>query len=72
MMAGFALWVYETLVVRFCACAVSLDSALVRETGRFSNRRFQLDKRSQFFIRVHNETLSVTAMRVGNEMSRHL
>jgi len=51
---------------------VSLDSALVRETGRFSNRRFQLDKRSQFFIRVHNETLSVTAMRVGNEMSRHL
>jgi hypothetical protein len=51
---------------------VSLDSALVRETGRFSNRRFQLDKRSQFFIRVHNETLSVAAMRVCNEMSRHL
>jgi hypothetical protein len=35
MIVEFALWVYETLVVCFCACAVSLDSALVRETERF-------------------------------------
>src|SRR6266478_7208783 len=34
MMAGFALYVNETLVVRFCACAMSLDSAWVRETGK--------------------------------------
>jgi hypothetical protein len=27
---------------------------------------FQFHKRSQFFIRVHNETLSVAAMRVSN------
>jgi hypothetical protein len=30
------------------------------------DRRFKLDKRSQFFISAHNETLSVTAMRVSN------
>jgi hypothetical protein len=30
------------------------------------NRRFEFHKRSQLFIRVHNETLSVVAMRVCN------
>jgi hypothetical protein len=34
-----------------------------------ANRRFEFDKRSQLFIRVHNETLSVAAMRVSNEDS---
>jgi hypothetical protein len=29
-------------------------------------RRFQFHKRSQYFIRVYNETLSVVAMRVNN------
>jgi hypothetical protein len=29
-------------------------------------RRFQFHKRSQYFIRVHNEPLSVVAMRVCN------
>jgi len=67
MMVGFALWVYETLVLRLSACAVSLDSALVRETRRFRNRCFQFHKRGQFFIRVHNETLSVIAVCVSNE-----
>jgi len=32
-----------------------------------SNRRFQLYERSQLFIRTHNETLFVVAMRVSNE-----
>ena len=31
-----------------------------------SNRRFDFQKRGQLFIRVHNETLSVAAMRVSN------
>jgi hypothetical protein len=31
------------------------------------NRRFNFHKRSQLFIRVHNETLSVAAMCTGNE-----
>jgi hypothetical protein len=31
------------------------------------NRRFQFHKSSQLFIRTHNETLSVVAVRVGNE-----
>jgi hypothetical protein len=31
-----------------------------------SNRRFEFQKRAQLFIRSHNETLSVTAMRVSN------
>jgi hypothetical protein len=32
-----------------------------------ANCRFQFKKRRQLFIRVHNETLSVVAMCVGNE-----
>jgi hypothetical protein len=30
------------------------------------NRRFKFHKRSQLFIRTHNETLSVVAMRISN------
>jgi hypothetical protein len=29
--------------------------------------RFEFDKRRQLFIRVHNQTLSVAAMRVRNK-----
>jgi hypothetical protein len=65
-MVEFALWVYETLVVRFCACTVALNSAWVRETGRSPNRRFKFQKRGQLFSRPHNETLSVVAMCVRN------
>jgi len=32
-----------------------------------SNRRFEFQKRSQLFIRVHNEPFSVAAVRVSNE-----
>jgi len=66
MMVGFGLWVYETLVVRFCACAVALNSAWVRETGRSPNRGFKFQKRSQLIIRMHDEALTVVAMRVCN------
>jgi hypothetical protein len=31
------------------------------------SHRFQFHKGSQLFIRTHNETLSITAMRVSNE-----
>jgi hypothetical protein len=31
-----------------------------------SNRRFKFYKRGQLFISVHNETLSVIAVRIGN------
>jgi hypothetical protein len=31
-----------------------------------ANRRFKFDKRIQLFIRTHNVTLSVAAMRVSN------
>ena len=37
-----------------------------------SDHRFKLDKRGQFFIRVHNETLSVVAMGVHNPNSSPL
>jgi len=30
------------------------------------NRRFQFQKRSQYFIRTHNDPLTVAAMRVSN------
>jgi hypothetical protein len=32
-----------------------------------ANHRFKFQKRSQLFIRTHNETLSVVAVRVSNE-----
>jgi hypothetical protein len=38
-----------------------------RQFAASTYRRFQFYKRSQFFIRVHNETLSVVAMCVGNK-----
>jgi len=39
---------------------------LSRQFTATPNRRFQFHKRSQLFIRVHNETLSV-AMRIDNK-----
>jgi hypothetical protein len=36
-----------------------------------TNRPFQFQKRSQFVIGVHNETLSVIAMRASNEDGAH-
>src|SRR5437016_8641938 len=36
-----------------------------------SNRRFKFNKRSQLFIRTHNETLSVAAIGVRNEDCLH-
>jgi hypothetical protein len=35
--------------------------------NRDPNPRFEFQKRRQPFIRTHNETLSVAAMRVSNE-----
>ena len=35
-------------------------------TSNGANRRFEFQKRSQLFIRTHDETLSVVAVRVGN------
>jgi len=32
-----------------------------------TNRRFEFQKRSQLFVRTHNEALTLTAMRVNNE-----
>src|SRR5207247_2266334 len=43
---------------------------LVRCRGQFAasaNHRFKFHKRGQLFIRTHNETLSVAAMRVSDE-----
>jgi hypothetical protein len=45
---------------------------LVKTIRSGSNRRFEFDKRSQLFIRMHNKTLSVVAMRVSNENRRPL
>jgi hypothetical protein len=50
-MVGFALYVYETLVVRFCACAVSLNSAEVRETGRSPESPIRLPQTQSAFHR---------------------
>jgi hypothetical protein len=35
--------------------------------SKFVDRQFKFEKRSQLFLRVHNETLSVVAVRVCNE-----
>jgi hypothetical protein len=39
---------------------------LVKHNLASANRRFQFQKRSQLFIRAHNETLSVAAVCVSN------
>ena len=36
---------------------------------KLPNCRFKFDKSTQLFIRMHNETLSVVAMRISNEDS---
>jgi hypothetical protein len=33
-----------------------------------ADRRFEFQKRVQLFIRMHNEALSVAAMRVSNDL----
>jgi len=38
---------------------------LASQFGARANRRFEFHKRSQLFIRVHNETLAVAAMRIS-------
>jgi hypothetical protein len=43
---------------------------IVNAKNRNPNRRFQFHKRSQLFIRVHNETLSVAAMRLQRRIVR--
>jgi len=42
-------------------------ATLSRQFAASANRRFQFHKRSQLFIGVHNETLSIAAMCVSNE-----
>jgi hypothetical protein len=41
-------------------------AGLSRRLAASANRRFEFQKSSQLFIRVHDETLSVAAMRVSN------
>src|SRR5207249_12114882 len=45
-----------------CAKLLSISKAQI-----FVCDPFEFEKRSQDFIRVHNETLSVAAMRISNE-----
>jgi hypothetical protein len=47
----------------------SLGQSRRRVEAIHRNRRFESRKRGQLFIRTHNETLSVAAMRVSNERS---
>jgi hypothetical protein len=49
-----------------CAGDVAKDPArLSTQKAASPNHRFQFHKRRQLFIRTHNETLSVAAMRVS-------
>jgi hypothetical protein len=41
-------------------------TSLSRQENASPNRRFKFKKRRQLFIRVHNEALTVAAMRVSN------
>jgi hypothetical protein len=41
-------------------------ATLSRQFAVSVNRRFRLQKRNQLFVRSHNETLSVIAVRVSN------
>jgi hypothetical protein len=46
----------------FCKNVANLSNQFAAN----ANRRFEFQKRGQFFLRVHNETLSVAAMCVCN------
>jgi len=45
---------------------------LVLGSTKGRDRPFQFQKRRQYFIGVHNETLSVAAMRINNPDCSHL
>ena len=54
-------------LIQIRVTAPSLEKiAPARQDNLQPRRRFQFDKRSQLFIRVHDEMLSVVAMRVRN------
>jgi hypothetical protein len=43
-----------------------LRKAVKHNRAATANRRFEFDKRRQLFIRTHNKTLSIAAVRIGN------
>jgi hypothetical protein len=52
-----------------CLATEEFGRNLASPSSQFAasaNRGFQLQKRGQFFIRTHNETLSIVAMSVCN------
>jgi hypothetical protein len=55
---GFRSW--------FLGNVAKNPASLSSQKAPTPNCRFKLNKRSQLFIRMHNETLSVAAMRVNN------
>jgi hypothetical protein len=52
----------------FCFCHVGHLTNRWSQPLAGSNRQFKLEKRRQLFIRLHDETLSVAAMRVSNPL----
>jgi hypothetical protein len=58
--------VYQSLVVRFCAFDVSLNSERRRGSRRCPESLIRVPKRSQLFIGVYNKTLSIVAVCVNN------
>jgi hypothetical protein len=54
------------LISKFHLTASSLKNLPTRQADSPHSRVAQFLKRRQLFIRVHNETLSVAAMRVSN------
>jgi len=53
-----------------CLLARSLEEIrqLVNAKAATPNRRFEFKKRTQLFVRVHNETLTIAAMRFSDEV----
>ena len=49
MIVESALYVYKTLVVHFCACAVALNSARMRETGEIPESPIRVPKTQSAF-----------------------
>jgi len=55
------LWDFSRTFLWPALCRLTLHGSV--KLGESANRRFQFNKRSQQFIRVHDETLSVVAIR---------
>jgi hypothetical protein len=64
--------ILRPIQIRLATPSLEKSRLLVKNNPATSaNRCFQFQKRSQLFIRTHDETLSVVVIRAGNVIETH-